>query len=201
MIVNNDIKVERCPVMKQITAKQHAKIRPFLPIHRGNVQISNIVFINAVLYVLENGCKRRALLRPRQHQRRGASRRHRGAENERAAKHREVTRRLVREDPHGLRKRLAGNDYSPVRRECPQRTRRPSPVGELGQSGRERATGDETRLRGRRDPPTRPRPWNEAGRAAEGEQESRTGLQPGNLQVSERDLTPVPEIQGLPPSK
>ena len=44
--------------MKQITAKQYAKIRPFLPVRRGNVQIPNIVFINAIL---ENGCKWRAL--------------------------------------------------------------------------------------------------------------------------------------------
>ena len=47
--------------MKQITAKQYAKIRPLLPIQRGNVRIPTIVFINAVLYVLENGCKWRAL--------------------------------------------------------------------------------------------------------------------------------------------
>ena len=61
MTVNNDIKIERFTVMKQITAKQYAKIRPLLPVQRGNVRISNIDFINAVLYVLENGCKRRAL--------------------------------------------------------------------------------------------------------------------------------------------
>ena len=39
--------------MKQITAKQYAKIRPFLPVRRGNVRIPNIVFINVILYVLE----------------------------------------------------------------------------------------------------------------------------------------------------
>ena len=61
MTVNNDIKIERCTIMKQITAKQYAKIHPYLPVQRGNVRISNITFINAVLYVLENGCKRRAL--------------------------------------------------------------------------------------------------------------------------------------------
>ena len=47
--------------MKQTAAKQCAKIHPFLPVQRRNVRISNIDFINAVLYVLENGCKRRAL--------------------------------------------------------------------------------------------------------------------------------------------
>ena len=47
--------------MKKAAAKQHAKIRPLLPVQRGNVRIPTIDFINAVLYVLENGCKRRAL--------------------------------------------------------------------------------------------------------------------------------------------
>ena len=47
--------------MKQITAKQYVKIHPVLPVQRGNVRIPNIVFINAVLYVSENGCKWRAL--------------------------------------------------------------------------------------------------------------------------------------------
>ena len=48
--------------MKQTAAKQYAKIRPLLPVQRGNVRISTIDFINAVLYVLENGCKWRAPL-------------------------------------------------------------------------------------------------------------------------------------------
>ena len=47
--------------MKQTAAKQHAKIHPYLPVQRGNVRILNIAIINAVLYVLENGCKWRAL--------------------------------------------------------------------------------------------------------------------------------------------
>ena len=34
---------------------------PLLPVQHGNVRIPNIVFINAVLYVMENGCKWRAL--------------------------------------------------------------------------------------------------------------------------------------------
>ena len=49
--------------MKQITAKHYAKIQPFLPVQRGNVRIPNIIVINAVVYVMENGCKWRALLR------------------------------------------------------------------------------------------------------------------------------------------
>ena len=61
MTVKNDIKIERHAIMKQIAAKQYAKIRPFLPVQRGNVRIPNIAIINAVLYVLENGCKWRAL--------------------------------------------------------------------------------------------------------------------------------------------
>ena len=43
--------------MKWIAAKQYAKIHPFLLVQRGSVRNSNIVFINAVLYVMENGCK------------------------------------------------------------------------------------------------------------------------------------------------
>ena len=61
MTVNNDIKIERYAIMQQITAKQYAKIRPFLPVQRGDVRIPNIAIINAVLYVLESGCKWRAL--------------------------------------------------------------------------------------------------------------------------------------------
>ena len=47
--------------MKQITAKQYAKIRPFLPVQHRSMRIFNIVFIKAVSYVMENGCKWRAL--------------------------------------------------------------------------------------------------------------------------------------------
>ena len=47
--------------MKQTAAKQYAKIRPLFPVQRGNVRTSTIDFINAVLHVLENGCKWRAL--------------------------------------------------------------------------------------------------------------------------------------------
>ena len=36
--------------MKQTAAKQYAKIRPFLPVQRGNMRIPNIAIINAVLF-------------------------------------------------------------------------------------------------------------------------------------------------------
>ena len=45
--------------MKQITAEHCAAIHPYLQVQRGNVRIPNIAVINAILHVLENGCKRR----------------------------------------------------------------------------------------------------------------------------------------------
>ncbi|RJL02296.1 IS5 family transposase [Paracoccus siganidrum] len=47
--------------MNDITASRYELIRPYLPVQRGNVRISNLTMINAVLYVAENGCKWRAL--------------------------------------------------------------------------------------------------------------------------------------------
>ena len=45
----------------EITAQQFNRIEPFLPVQRGNVSLSNLQVINAILYVAENGCKWRAL--------------------------------------------------------------------------------------------------------------------------------------------
>ena len=45
----------------QITQEQCEKIAKHLPIQRGNVTMSNLQLINAILYVAENGCKWRAL--------------------------------------------------------------------------------------------------------------------------------------------
>ena len=45
----------------KITPEQYEKIKHVLPIQRGNVRISNIDFLNAILYIAENGCKWRAL--------------------------------------------------------------------------------------------------------------------------------------------
>jgi transposase len=36
-------------------------IQPDLPVQRGNVRVSNLRVINAILFVAENGCKWRAL--------------------------------------------------------------------------------------------------------------------------------------------
>ena len=45
----------------EITNEQYQKIAKYLPVQRGNVKISNLQLINALLYVMENGCKWRAL--------------------------------------------------------------------------------------------------------------------------------------------
>ena len=45
----------------QITQEQYEKIAKYLPMQRGNVSMTNLQLINAILYVTENGCKWRAL--------------------------------------------------------------------------------------------------------------------------------------------
>ena len=45
----------------EITAVQFSRIEPFLPVQRGNVSLSNLQVVNAILYVAENGCKWRSL--------------------------------------------------------------------------------------------------------------------------------------------
>lgn len=45
----------------EITQEQYKKIEKYLPRQRGNVSMSNLQLINAILYVTENGCKWRAL--------------------------------------------------------------------------------------------------------------------------------------------
>jgi len=47
--------------MKSITQAQYNLLHPYLPVQRGNVSISNLTLINAVLYIAENGCKWRSL--------------------------------------------------------------------------------------------------------------------------------------------
>ena len=45
----------------EITEEQCARIKDSLPVQRGNVSLSNLQFLNAVLYVAEHGCKWRGL--------------------------------------------------------------------------------------------------------------------------------------------
>jgi len=45
----------------EITAEQYEKIRVSLPIQRGNVRLSNLQVLNAILFVAEQGCKWRGL--------------------------------------------------------------------------------------------------------------------------------------------
>jgi len=45
----------------RITEEQYEQIKHILPKQRGNVHVENIDFINALLYICENGCKWRRL--------------------------------------------------------------------------------------------------------------------------------------------
>jgi len=45
----------------EITAEQFSKIEHCLPRQRGNVSLSNLAVLNAILYVAEQGCKWRGL--------------------------------------------------------------------------------------------------------------------------------------------
>jgi len=45
----------------KIDKDQYEKLRAILPVRRGNVRIENMTFINALLYICENGCKWRRL--------------------------------------------------------------------------------------------------------------------------------------------
>ncbi|PTY02082.1 IS5 family transposase [Verrucomicrobia bacterium LW23] len=47
----------------ELTDQQYEEIKPYLPRQRGNVSLSNLMVLNAILYVLENGCQWRALPR------------------------------------------------------------------------------------------------------------------------------------------
>ncbi len=139
--------------MKQITAKQYAKIHPYLPVQRrtcGFRTSSSSMRFRTLWRTAANGarCRNGSATGPR-----------------------------------------STPDYAAGRAAACSSGCSPR-FGTRKRSAR-------TRLR-RRNPPAGPRPWDDAGRAAEGEPESRTELRPGNLQVSERDRTAIPEVQGLP---
>jgi transposase len=46
----------------KITQQQYEKIADSFPRQRGNVKIDNLTMLNAMLHVLEHGCKWRGLL-------------------------------------------------------------------------------------------------------------------------------------------
>src|SRR5438309_7201558 len=45
----------------EITEAQYERIKDALPVQRGNVRLSNLQVLNAILYVAEHGCKWRGL--------------------------------------------------------------------------------------------------------------------------------------------
>ena len=45
----------------EITEEQYARIKDNLPVQRGNVRLTNLQVLNAILYVAEQGCKWRGL--------------------------------------------------------------------------------------------------------------------------------------------
>src|SRR5450432_3635793 len=45
----------------EITEEQYARIKGSLPVQRGNVSLTNLQVLNAILYVVEQGCKWRGL--------------------------------------------------------------------------------------------------------------------------------------------
>ena len=45
----------------EISEAQYRRIEPILPRQRGNVSMSNLTVLNAILYVAEQGCKWRGL--------------------------------------------------------------------------------------------------------------------------------------------
>ena len=45
----------------EITKEQYSRIKHSLPVQRGNVSLTNLQVLNAILYVAEQGCKWRGL--------------------------------------------------------------------------------------------------------------------------------------------
>jgi len=45
----------------ELTGEQYEKIKASLPLQRGNVRLSNLQVLNAILFVTEHGCKWRGL--------------------------------------------------------------------------------------------------------------------------------------------
>jgi transposase len=47
--------------LMELTEAQYERIKSALPVQRGNVSLSNLQVLNAMLYVAEQGCKWRGL--------------------------------------------------------------------------------------------------------------------------------------------
>ena len=45
----------------EITQEQYERVADCFPVHRGNVKVSNLQVLNAILFVAEQGCKWRGL--------------------------------------------------------------------------------------------------------------------------------------------
>jgi transposase len=45
----------------EVSQKQFKRVAPLLPKQRGHVKIENRTFLNALIYIGENGCKWRSL--------------------------------------------------------------------------------------------------------------------------------------------
>jgi transposase len=45
----------------ELTGERYEKVSACLPLQRGNVRLSNLQVLNAILYVTEQGCKWRGL--------------------------------------------------------------------------------------------------------------------------------------------
>src|SRR5450755_3261418 len=45
----------------ELTPEQYEKIKDSLPVQRGNVRLTNLQVLNAILFVAEQGCKWRGL--------------------------------------------------------------------------------------------------------------------------------------------
>ena len=45
----------------ELSEEQYGRIKDSLPVQRGNVRLSNLQVLNAILYVAEHGCKWRGL--------------------------------------------------------------------------------------------------------------------------------------------
>ena len=200
--------------MKQITAKQYARLHHFLPVQRGNVRIPNIIFINAILCILKNGCKWRA--RPkrfgnwftiyawfRRWSRSGVLERRFGSSS--VQMHPDGIGARKKSGPQSIGKPRGGwntkihmvsasDRQAMIFRLSGGPTTRPKAAS----CWKARTSQSRPRLRGRQDPRPRGDSGDDADHAAEGEPERQMGLRRRVRQAAKRGRTAVPATQGLP---